>query len=65
VRNRSISVAQALLAGGIVDDSARDRSEHRGRRTTNPRRLAIDSARIDPKRDFTTGYLLVDYRVIR
>jgi dihydrofolate reductase len=38
----SISVAQALLA-------AADRRP----RTTTPRRLATDSARIDPKRDLT------------
>jgi hypothetical protein len=32
---------------------ARDSAEDRRPRTTTPRRLAIDSARIDPKRDLT------------
>ena len=35
-------------------------------RSTTPRRLANDSARIDPRQTISpTGYLLVDYRVIR
>jgi len=50
----SISVAQALLAADVVDElKLGDRADDRRPRTTTPRRLAIDSARIDPKRDLT------------
>ena len=50
----SISVAQALLAADVVDElKLGDSAEDRRPRTTTPRRLAIDSARIDPKRDLT------------
>ena len=50
----SISVAQALLAADVVDElrlviGADDRRP----RTTTPRRLATNPARIDPKRDLT------------
>jgi dihydrofolate reductase len=50
----SISVAQSLLAADVGRRAqARDSAEDRRPRTTTPRRLAIDSARIDPKRDVT------------
>jgi hypothetical protein len=44
---------------------ADDRADDRRPRTTTPRRLAIDSARIDPKRDLTDWLSARHYRGIR
>jgi hypothetical protein len=57
----SISVAQALLAAGTACRGRRrraqagDRTNDRGQRAEAPRRLAGDSARVDPKHDLTDG----------
>ena len=50
----SISVAQALLAAGLVDELRLViDTDDRGQRAEAPRRLADDSARVDPEHDLT------------
>lgn len=62
----SISVAQALLAGGVVDELRlviAPRIAGRGRRLLD----GLPPIELEPIRSATspTGYLLIDYRVVR
>ena len=60
----SISVTQALLAAGVVDELRFvGRADHRRERATPARRVASHPARDDPRRPLGSGNLLVDYRV--